>query len=157
MKFARIYYAASPTQMYLRFGFPPRGAIAPTVQIIDTHDGVTKKKKKKQRTFDEELERTAKLKKQIHEAVYPVTPQEVEPEIEPKTEPEVRPVTVKTSVTPPVDYAGLAKQEIAAKLAQDAILKARKQYEELQRQLELKRLEDEEEERELMMILDDIL
>jgi hypothetical protein len=44
------------------------------LRIIDTHDGVRKRKKKKPLDFAEETERTAKLRKQITEVIHPPVP-----------------------------------------------------------------------------------
>lgn len=161
LKFSRHYYTFSPTQMFMRFGFTPRGTVTPTpppVKIIDTHDAVKKKKKKKQRDFTEEIDRRKKIREQIEEVIHP-TP-EILPPLKPERVPEevtiIEPLRVYRSLET-IDYAGLARDEIVAKLKSDAILKA-KQYQEEIKRIELKRIADEEEEEEeLMMILDAIL
>lgn len=128
----------------------------------DTHDGGFRKKKKKKKKpddFAEEVDRREKLRKQIVEVIHPPVIEEPEPKHEPEVV-EAKGFEIKTDITPPVDYAGLARKEIVEKLKKDAELKARQEFErqkEFERQAELKRLADIEDEDELEMILEALL
>ena len=91
--------------------------------IVDTHDGVRKKKKKKkQLDFTEEVSRRERIRKQIEEVIHPpevlpTLPEEKPQEKEPEKAREIKPIA------PAVDYSARARDEIVARIKQEAQIK----------------------------------
>lgn len=106
--------------------------------VVDTHDGgFVKRKKRKPRLFDNELDQ---LKYQIEEVVETPEVEIVAKEPIPETYP--LPKVYPSLLAPNVDYVNLAKADLLARIKEDPSLRWTP--------------EEREEEEELMLILDSL-